>query len=186
MFEVPLVNRLLLEALRECCGAVDSYLEFALWAIADVPARLPLAAEATIKMQAEDGIISEVDPVIVKMCKEYAPSHWLQLLELHLRHCHAPTIFQDRIRARTYPLGRISHPWADQAGTIRTSCSDGESVGADVKQHLMEARTVTALQAVRDGDFGLTCGDCIKRARRLFAEHFIWLRTFSSSYILKE
>lgn len=178
-YDTPIIYKLLVECIQQDWPR-DYYLEYAIWAIGDVRSRLPVAAGNTIREDAGD--ITEIDEYITDLCRSYAPRHWLQLQDFHLRQLQAPARFRRILGNDTSML----LPYEYHNHTQVAKCSEADQDQAQRVWNLIsEAGTMKEVEDLRENGYGLKCEVCRTEARQRCAGAFRWLDGFTGHFTVK-
>lgn len=132
------------------------------------------------------GDITDIDEEILDMCRTYAPDHWLNLQDLHLRRLQGPKRFKRKLRA---DKGELLIPFSYHNNSYTHPCEESiglKEVPKKVAKLFENARTVEEIMGIAgEGKFGLDCSVCIKEAGQRYRSSLDWLDEFSSSFWMK-
>ncbi|KAI9637722.1 uncharacterized protein MKK02DRAFT_43652 [Dioszegia hungarica] len=163
VYDAPAIYRILIENLQdpETLTSRDYYLEFAIWAIGGITAKLPKAAANTLLADADDN--TDVDGDIVDVCESHGPQ---------------------RFRERVDPISSLQKPFsAHEADPSLARCKDvkkdAKDIAAQVRARIAEAKTTTELLALKKRRYDVACRACRREAEDRYRPHMRWLADYT-------
>lgn len=165
MYDVPIIYRILIEALTPARGA--HLVELAIWVISNESSQIYDTIKSTLDID-----ITEIPEYVALAIQRHGPQYWMLLQDVHLRRALAPSRFQAKV-------DQLEH--YDQCDKCEEEDTEGDPDDpVQVDKRLAGIKTMDEFEELANDDFGVSCKACLKAVKSNYQPAISWLTTYTA------